>query len=79
MVVQTNAYCYYQSSFRALLMRTRCLQRPNRGEEDCTSSSARKHKVPQSYSRAGECARSLTAFGMTVSRIGSSRDAETML
>jgi len=46
-------------------MRTRFLQRPNRGEEPCACFELDRHKVPQSYSRAGECARSLTDFGMT--------------
>ena len=46
-------------------MRTRFLQRPNRGEEPCACFELDRHKVPQSYSRAGEYARSLTDFGMT--------------
>jgi hypothetical protein len=36
-----------------------------------------KHKVPQPYSRAGEYARSLTDFGMTlVEKCGSMRGEE---
>jgi hypothetical protein len=46
-------------------MRTRFLQRPNRGEEPCACFELDRHKVPQSYSRVGEYARSLTDFGMT--------------
>jgi hypothetical protein len=46
-------------------MRTRFLQRPNRGEKPCAYFELDGHKVPQSYSRAGENARLLTDFGMT--------------
>jgi hypothetical protein len=48
-------------------MRARFLQRPNRAEEPCACACFEldRHKVPQSYSRAGEYARSLADFGMT--------------
>jgi hypothetical protein len=58
-------------------MRTRFLQRPNRGEEAFALFELDKHKVPQPYSRAGEYARSLTDFGMTlVEKCGSMRGEE---
>jgi hypothetical protein len=58
-------------------MRTRILQRPNRGEEPFALFESDKHKAPQSYSRAGEYARSLTDFGMTlVEKYGSMHGEE---
>lgn len=70
MVHRIDAHNYSESSFRASLMRTRCLQRPNRGEEPSVFFELEEHKVPQVCFRAGEYARSLTDFGMTVSEIG---------
>lgn len=52
------------TSFQASLMRTRFLQRPNKGEEPCACLELARHKVPQSYSRVGKHVRSLTDFGM---------------